>query len=161
MTIAGILATIAIPSLQSILANARLATATNTLLAALATTRSEAIKRGQRVVLCPSSDYQSCTDASDWHVGYVLYIDSNNNSSLDPGEPVLRVFDGLVGVTVRSSVYRDHVTYQPSGLAYGSNLSFAICARGAAAGRAVVVSNTGRARMARHMPDGTRPCPRG
>lgn len=161
MTIAGILATIAIPSLQSILANARLTTATNTLLAALATTRSEAIKRGQRVVLCPSSDYQSCADASDWHVGYVLYVDNNNNGSLDPGEPVLRVFDGLVGVTVRSSVYRDHVTYQPSGLAYGSNLSFAVCARGAAAGRAVVVSNTGRARVARRMPDGTDPCPRG
>ncbi len=161
MTIAGIFATIAIPSLQSILANARLTTATNTLLAALATTRSEAIKRGQRVVLCPSSDYQSCTDASDWHIGYVLYVDHNDNGSLGPGEPVLRVFEELPGVTMRSSIGRDHVTYQPSGLASGTNLSFAICARGATAGRAVVVSNTGRARVARRMPDGTRPCPRG
>ena len=161
MTVAGVLATVGIPSLQALLANTRLTTATNTLLAALATTRSEAIKRGQRVVLCPSSDYRSCTDASDWHVGYVLYVDNNNSSDLNPGEPVLRVFDGLTGVTVLSSVYRDHVTYQPSGLAYGSNLSFAVCARGAAAGRAVVVSNTGRARVARRMPDGSNPCPRG
>lgn len=158
MTIAGILATIAIPSLQSLLANTRLTTATNTLLAALATTRSEAIKRGQQVVLCPSSDYRSCTDASNWHVGYVLYVDHNQNGHLNPGEPVLRVFDGLSGVTVRSSVYRDHVTYQPSGLAYGSNLSFAVCADGAAAGRAVVVSNTGRVRVALRMPNGTDPC---
>jgi len=161
LTIGAILATVGIPSLQSLLANTRLTTATNTLLAALATTRSEAIKRGQRVVLCPSSNHQSCTDASNWHVGYVLYVDHDGSSTLDPDEPVLRVFDALPDVTVHSSVYRDHVTYQPSGLASGSNLSFAVCARGAAAGRAVVVSNTGRARVARRMPDGTRPCPRG
>lgn len=159
LTIAGILATVGIPSLQSLLANTRLTTATNTLLAALATTRSEAIKRGQRVVLCPSSDRQACTAASDWHVGYVLYVDSNGNGERNSGEPVLRVFDALPGVTVRTSVYRDHVTYQPSGLASGSNLSFAVCAHGAAAGRAVVVSNTGRARVARRMPDGSHPCP--
>ena len=160
LTIAGIFATIGVPSLQSLLASTRLTTATNTLLAALATTRSEAIKRGERVVLCPSSDRQSCTDASDWHIGYVLYVDHNGNGNLGPGEPVLRAFEELPGVTVRSSIGRDHVTYQPSGLASGTNLSFAICARGATAGRAVVVSNTGRARVVRRMPDGTDPCPR-
>ena len=161
LTIAGVLATVGIPSLQSLLASTRLTAATNTLLAALATTRSEAIKRGERVVLCPSSNHQSCTDASDWHIGYVLYVDHNGNGNLGPGEPVLRVFEELPGVTMRSSIGRDHVTYQPSGLASGANLSFAICARGAATGRAVVVSNTGRARVARRMPDGTQPCPRG
>lgn len=160
LTVAGVLAAVAIPTLQATLATARLTTATNTLMAALATTRSEAIKRGERVVLCPSNDYQSCTDASDWHVGYLLYVDHDDDHRLDPGEPVLRTFDALTGVTVRSSVYRDHVTYQPSGLASGSNLSFAVCARGAAAGRAVVVSNTGRARVARRMPNDTLPCPR-
>ena len=161
LAITGIVAAVGIPSLQSMLANARLTTATNTLIAALYTTRSEAIKRGQRVVLCPSRDFRSCTDASDWHVGYVLYVDYDGSHSRDPDEPVLRVFDALSGVTVRSSIYRDHVTYLPNGLASGSNLSFAICVRGAAAGRAVIVSNSGRARVATRMPDGTRPCPSG
>lgn len=159
LAIVGITATIGIPSLQAILANTRLTTATNTLIAALYTTRSEAITRGQRVVLCPSSDYRFCTDARDWHVGYVLYVDQDGSNSLDPGEPVVRAFDALAGVTVRSSSGRDHVTYRPSGLASGSNLSFSVCARGATAGRAVIVSNSGRARVAARLPDGTHPCP--
>ena len=160
LLIAGVIATFGIPSLQSLLANVRLTTATNTLIAALYATRSEAIKRGQRVVLCPSTDHRSCTGAGDWHVGYLLYVDADDNRSLDNGEPVLRVFEALSGVTVRSSIYRSHVTYLPSGFASGSNLSFAVCARGASAGRAVVVSNSGRARVAMRMPDRSVPCPR-
>jgi type IV fimbrial biogenesis protein FimT len=160
VTVAAVLATVGIPSLQSLIANTRLTTATNTLVAALATTRSEAIKRSQHVVLCPSRDRQTCSDASHWHLGYVLYVDGDDDGALDPNEAVLREFDVPSGVTVRTSVYRDHVSYQPSGLAYGSNLSFAVCVAGVDAGRAVIVSNTGRARVARVMPNGNPPCPR-
>lgn len=161
LAVIATVALIGIPALQSVLASTRLVTATNTLVTALYVTRSEAIKRGRRVVLCPSRDQRSCTRAGDWHVGYVLFVDDNGNRRLDGGEALLQVFDAPTGVTVRSSAGRLQVTYLPNGLASGSNLSFAVCARGAGAGRAVVVSNTGRARVAQRMPDGRLPCPDG
>lgn len=159
LAIAGIIAAIGIPSLRSILANTRLASATNTVLVTLYATRSEAIKRGQRTTLCASSDLRTCTGSSNWDAGSVLYVDVDDNGDLDPGEPVLQVFGGLPDVTIRTSTGRNRVTYQPDGRATGTNLSFRVCVRGASAGRAVIVSNSGRPRVATRMPNGTNPCP--
>lgn len=56
---------IAIPSFQGITSRNRLSAMTNEIVAAIQLTRAEAIRRNQRVVMCPTTDGTTCSGA-DW-----------------------------------------------------------------------------------------------
>ena len=50
--------------------------------------RSEAIKTGYRVNVCKSSDRQQCADdGSGWELGWILYVDENQDGEISAGEP--------------------------------------------------------------------------
>lgn len=55
---------IAVPSFQSIVSRNQLTAITNELVAALQLTRMEAVRRNQRVVLCPTTDGSTCSGAN-------------------------------------------------------------------------------------------------
>ncbi len=151
LTVVSTVATVAVPSFQQLTASQRMSGAVNSLVTALHMARSEAIKRRARAVLCPSVDGRACRNGGSggtvWEDGYLLYIDNNGNHEFDADDMTVRLFDATAGLDIRSTAGRDHVTYQPNGLASGSNLSFTFCdKRGRSTPRAVVVSNSGRAR---------------
>lgn len=158
LAILGILASTGIPSMQRLLADQQTYTAASTLVAALNLARSEAVMRHSPAVLCPSHNGNDCVDGSSetvWEKGYLLFSDNNGDARRDGDEPVLLRFDITRGVTVRSSRSRDHVTYLSNGLATGTNLTFTLCpAVKKATARAVIVSNTGRARISTKLSDG-------
>jgi type IV fimbrial biogenesis protein FimT len=149
LAVAGVLGTLVVPNLQPVLSNQRMTTSVNTLLTALHLTRSEAIHHRQRAALCPTQDGQTCLDSySEWHRGFMLYIDLNANRERDGEEPVVRLFETNRGIQLRSSRGRDHITYQANGLASGSNATFVFCdtAKKTRA-RTVIVANSGRPRV--------------
>ncbi|WP_252176443.1 GspH/FimT family pseudopilin [Endozoicomonas sp. 4G] len=78
--------------------------------------RSEAIKRGVNVSLCRSKDSKSCdTSGSNWTSGWLVFVNPNNNSSVDSGEDVIRVYDEIDrGVTINLSA-GNTVTFTPRG----------------------------------------------
>ena len=157
LAIAGFLVGLAAPSLRNLTLNNRMTSEVNTLMSSLHVTRSEAIKRGQTVTLCPSGDGRTCAGADSdytwWHKGALLFVDSNDNNRLDDGEALIQVFElEKTGntLTVKSSRARRSVNYQSSGFSPGTNLTFAFCdARGVTSVRYVAVSNTGRPRVSR------------
>jgi len=159
--VVGIVSTIATPSLIRIVERQHLASAANTLVAALMTARSESIKRNHRAVLCPSRDGFRCFDGNgthtEWHHGYLLFADDNANHQREPEEPLLQVFGKTLRIRIYSSAGRDHVTYQSNGHASGTNATFLFCSSEPVALRTLVVSNTGRARLG----IGGNPCPAG
>jgi len=153
MTVASVLAAVAVPGLQSVIARERQSTAMNTFIAALYATRSEAIKRRTRSVLCPSRNGQTCdgagTGSTIWNEGYLLFVDANANQEHDPEEAIVHVFGKTPGMRITSSRGRDHVTYQASGLSRGTNATFQFCTDGdRVPPRSLVLSNTGRVRVA-------------
>lgn len=162
LAIAGFLVSLAAPSLRDLTLNNRMTSEVNTLMSALHVARSEAIKRGQPVTLCPSGDGRACAGANSdytwWHLGVLLFVDSNDNNRLDDGEALIQVFElEKAGnpLTVKSSRARPSVSYQPSGFSPGTNLTFAFCdARGVESVRYVAVSNTGRPRVSRKSDSG-------
>jgi len=162
LSIAAILAAIAAPSFASIIQNNRMATQYNELLASLTLARSEAIKRGQRVSVCQSSTGNSCGgSATNWHAGWLVFVDTDSDDNRDVGEEILRVNASLSGGnTLAFGTTRTRVAYASDGLAVGnSNGTFTLCdARGDASSRGLLVSTTGRARHA--VPaDGLNACP--
>lgn len=57
---------IAIPSFQGITNRNRLTSAANEVVAAMQLTRMEAIRRNQRVVMCPTADGTTCANTNNW-----------------------------------------------------------------------------------------------
>lgn len=128
--------------------------AANDLVAHLHLARSEAVKRQVRVNICASNDQSSCAvpsaDHTSWHHGWVVYADTNRNGRLDADE-LLRVHRPLGrSLVIHTSAARHQIGYQPTGTSGGSTVTFALCdARGSKFARYVIVSNSGRARVAR------------
>jgi type IV fimbrial biogenesis protein FimT len=162
LVVVSIVAMIAISSFRYLIASQRMITAMNMMIAALHTARSEAIKRGEHAVLCPSKDGRRCGAANGnltfWHHGYLLYIDKNANHQQDENEAAVRVFDPAPGLRILSTRSSDSVAYKPNGLAPGSNMTFTFCAEQPQyPARTVIVSNSGRPRTSTKLPDGRNP----
>ena len=97
IVVASILIAVAVPAFSSFVQNNRIAAQTNELVTAIATARSEAIKRKQDVTVCNSSDGATCTGS--WSQGWILFTDTNSNGTVDAGDndTVLRVWGPLSG----------------------------------------------------------------
>ena len=96
LSILTILVTLAVPSFQNLIASSRISTTTNDFHASLAYARSEAIRRGQRVTVCVSTDGVQCALGGNWEQGWISFIDStrvmgNPLATVDAGEVVLQV----------------------------------------------------------------------
>jgi type IV fimbrial biogenesis protein FimT len=97
--VAAIVLTLGVPSFFTLIQNNRAATQVNELVTALCLARSEAVKRGDPVAICPSQDHSNCTGETDWRVGWIVFVDDAAADSADPvvGE-VLRVWPEITGV---------------------------------------------------------------
>ena len=141
----------AVPSMTTFNQNDRLTTNINTLIGHLAYARSEAVKRSQPVSLCISSNSTSCTGSS-WSEGWLLYVDTNNDGSLNGTDEILRVQQQLDGGnTLTPNTITDQVTYDYRGFAdpnTNSTGSFLLCdGRTGPHGKTITITTTGRVRL--------------
>jgi len=106
VAIVAILAAIALPSFQSSLRSNRAATATNEMLASLSLARSEAIRNNRGASICPSADGAACS--ASWDDGWIVWVDANEDNTVNPGENVIRFSRGNDRLEVGSTagVYR-------------------------------------------------------
>lgn len=89
ISVIGVALVVGVPSMIDVIHNNRLTTQANTLAALLNTAKSEAIKRGRTVTVCPGSP-AGCS--ADWSNGLVLFMDADSGGDLDSGEEIIRVF---------------------------------------------------------------------
>ncbi len=119
VAVLGIVAAIAIPSLQPVIQNNRAAAITNDLSSALHLARSEAIKRARNVVVCRRGADNACANGADWSVGWLV-----QTTRPDGTTQVLQVWDApggnpqLAGTT-------NGVTFTPQG-AVAATANFAL-----------------------------------
>ncbi|APP81201.1 GspH/FimT family pseudopilin [Xanthomonas hortorum] len=76
VAVLAIVAAIAIPSFTGLINSNRLTASANEVLASLQMTRSEAVRRNQTVLMCPSSDASSCSSGS-WNQWIVMVKATN------------------------------------------------------------------------------------
>ncbi len=147
VAVAVVLLTVAIPNLTEFLRNARRDSQAIDFLTALNYARSEAIKSGTWVTLCPSQNGSICLGSGSWEAGWMLYTDQDGDGSVDDGDRILQVHEALDGVTLRGA--RPRLRYDSGGFTPAFNDTLRVCdARGAAAARRIILSNQGRARLA-------------
>lgn len=96
LAVAAIIATIAVPGFSELMRSNRAVTDVNKLVTALNYARSEAVRRGERVTLCPSSNGSSCAAGTDWIDGWIAFSDANaSGAPAADGSDLLRVWNGL------------------------------------------------------------------
>ena len=118
MAIAAILMAIAIPSYRYVTNANRIAAEVNGLLGDLQYARAEAIKEGQTVTVCVSSNGTSCSGAatSTWQNGWIVFSDVNNDHTVDAGDQILRVQSTFSGKDTFSAVPASgYVTFNREG----------------------------------------------
>lgn len=153
MALLGVVAALALPSMMDGLGRSSARSATRSFTSALSLARSEAVKAGSRVSICPSVDGEDCS-AGSWSTGWIVFIDADGDAdgdtgSVDAGDTVLRRFEPLAGVTLSVSPATNLLRYDAKG--YGLNaaaLTFSLCPLdgNTANARRIEVSLSGRAR---------------
>ena len=155
VAVVSIVLSLGVPNFQSFVKNNRLRTQTNLLVLDINYARSEAIKRGEKLVLCRSINTQNvnptCSGtAKSWSAGWLLFVSNDANNSYDSGTDILlkRTELSSPGITFTSNSEATlSLLFNGDGSKSGTaEARFAICDdRGTAYGRVLTVTNTGRA----------------
>jgi type IV fimbrial biogenesis protein FimT len=97
IAIVGILAAIGTPTFKYVTTSNRIATEVNGLLGDMQYARSLAIKEGQSVTICASTDQTTCSGAPAWESGWIVFMDPNINQTHDTGETIMRAQPSFTG----------------------------------------------------------------
>jgi type IV fimbrial biogenesis protein FimT len=164
LTIAGILAGIAIPNMRTFLWNNRIATTANDLLRSIQVARTEAIKRQLinavtglptgLVAVCATTNSNAADNALTCSYGnfsqWFVFVDANNNGQHDNGETVLDRGAAAPTNIVKSN-QNGILCFASTGFSNpvcGTRTqvtAVTVCANSTA--RALIISQTGRARI--------------
>ena len=147
-----ILAALALPDMKQMRDDQQGRLALRKLAFSIALARTEAAESGTMAVLCPSSDGLAC--GSSWHQGVMVFLDSNDNQSLDANEQLVNYlpFEKLPGTLHwRAFQSKPYLQITPLGFTRYQNGNFTWCnAEGdPASARQLILNRTGRIRFAR------------
>jgi type IV fimbrial biogenesis protein FimT len=157
--VVSILLSVAVPSLNTTIKNNRLATQLNSVMADIHFARSEAAKRGLRIILCrspnPNLPSPVCGGTEQiWTTGYIVFADDGNytNNWYDPGVDTLlrRGQPAQTGVRMyTTSTWNNNLEINSNGmLNEGGSATMAICDdRDTEFGRQITVTLNGVPRM--------------
>lgn len=155
VAIMGILATVALPAFQDMVASNRRAAAVNDLLSTVYLARSEAITRNNFVSVCRSNTAQTACAGSDgvWQAGWIIFEDDNFDGIIGGDDETIAVGGPVRGsMVMRSTQFGAHMVFSPQGRVLASNGARAgeilLCEEGAEkAARVVIVDRMGRPRV--------------
>ena len=158
LAVLAVLLTVAVPGLAAFGHQARMSMLGNQFLADAAHARSEAIRRGRRVVLCKSPQGDVCVNTGHWDQGWLVFEDANNNGQREAAETRISVVEPQPpGWRVKGTFSGAHyLSYHPigrsqlvSGAMQGGTLT--ICRTGAkpTEGLRVIISLASRPRSER------------
>jgi len=149
LAIVAIVATLATPGMRTLQLNGRRTAVVNGFLHGLFLARSEAIKRGQVVSICPSRDGRRCDRAvRDWSTGWIVFAnrDRDDPPERDPAEELIASAGAWPGGSITSN--RRAYSFRPVAQAVVNGTVVFCDERGSAHARAIIISHTGRPRVA-------------
>jgi len=168
IAIGAILLAVGVPSFTYMMDRNRVAGEVNEMLADLALTRSEALARRGRVIMCRSANGATCSAAAtDWNIGWIVFVDNTTTGTAfqrdaaDAVEAVIRAYTrtspqvsitaapGFAGITVTADgtvfvLDGNPISSLNPGLAEPLRIDFA--GQDAANSRSLCLATTGRAR---------------
>ena len=125
VALAGILMTVAAPSLTKMIKTNRVQTEASSFVGDLMVARTEAVKRGVNVSACVSSDGATCLTTNTWHSGWIVFADPTSAcSGTTSAYPAVRVRKAFSSSdTFAASTAKSCITFNREG--FTSNLGTA------------------------------------
>ena len=150
LAVAGILFSIAVPSLSKTVSNTHQTSVLHTLFTHLNLARTQAILEKQHILLCKSIDGVQCITQSAWSDGWLIFADTDNNKIVNGDEQVIHVQQALPGtiyLNYRGFGSNDYFRYFSDGHS-SANGTFTLCSDSdETLAQSIIVSRTGRVRM--------------
>ena len=148
LALVGILLSWGVPNFVGVFQRNLLSTQTDLLVHHLFYARTEAITRNLPVVVCRSENARNCTPSSsskaDWSMGWLVFVNTDNDKTRDPDEPILRVGNAVPApISVHFNQWW-RIKFRPNGGA--GNGSFTLC-DGLGNNRRITVYRSGRTRV--------------
>ena len=156
LVLTGLSLAAGLPALKGAVDSFRLTAVANGYFSNLMLTRSEAITRNSRAVLCKSVDGNSCTTSGGWEQGWLVFHDANNNARRDAGEALLQSQEALSGgIRLKGNQpLASYVSYTSEGTtSYASGAfqagTFTLChpSAGKTEARQIIIASSGRPRV--------------
>ena len=154
IAVAAMLLTLGLPSFSSLKARNAQRVEINALFHAVHLARKGSIMRKQVVSLCPTANGVSCSPGRDWSGGFLVFENSDRDEppELDDGEILL--YRHLASPSMKITANRRGFTLRATFLR-ATNGTLVVCDRaGRVRPRALVISYTGRPRVAEKTPRG-------
>ncbi len=157
VAIVGIVSSAVAPSLGDFLKNSALRGQAHNLMSSITMARSEAGKRGSRVILCRSADPDAATPtcggaAKDWSTGWLLFVAEDANNTFELGTDIL-IGKGTAAANqtgiMSNGIGDNYLVFGPDGtLQETGSAQYAVCDdRGEAYGKQINVTLVGRANL--------------
>lgn len=168
VSVAAIMASIAVPNFSSMIESNRATAATNELVSALILARSEALKRSNNVSVCASNDQVSCGGNAfrNFGKGWIIFQDCNVNGKIDTSvdcdndgvadddEETIKAHLEIKDIQMLrngAAAARHYFSYTFSGRGSGSTVGFKVRKEGASKVlREIKISRSGRVRVIPH-----------
>jgi len=144
IAVLGVVISLAAPSFNSLIRNTKSTTLTGEFVAALNFARTEAIKRGRNISICPSLDKISCATKDDWTKGWIVAID--DATSITAAAPVITSADTSVLRYWEAQNHGATITFAAAGTIAAANVK---------TGKALVVPATTATNFVRFTSMGT------
>ena len=148
IAVAAMILTLGVPSFSALKARNAQRVEINALFHAVHLARKGSIMRKQVVSLCPTADGLTCNPGRDWSGGFLVFENSDRDEppELDDGEILL--YRHLGSPSVKIAANRRGFTLRATFLR-ATNGTLVVCDRaGRVSPRALVISYTGRPRVA-------------
>ena len=152
--IAALIFSLGLPSFAGLAARQKQRVEIDALFHAIHLARKESIVRRRVVSLCPSFDAMTCTPGRDWSGGFLMFenTDRDEPPQVDDGEPVLHRHTArdTVKITANRRGFTLRATFKRA-----TNGTIVVCDKaGRVPPKALVISYTGRPRVALRTPRG-------
>lgn len=125
LVLASVMLAYGLPKYTTFSDGNRIVSNTNYLVSAIQISRSEAVKRGQRVTMCKSANADAgnpkCTTSGDWEQGWLVFVDAAGDADYSSAnDTILRRQAGVDGpqttITTTSSTIADYITFTSRGI---------------------------------------------
>jgi type IV fimbrial biogenesis protein FimT len=128
--IVAILLGIGVPSYRYITNSYRMSAELNSLVGDLMYARAEAIKEGQPVAICASTNGQTCSGATAWQSGWIVFPDPAGNGAADVPGSILHYQQAFAGTDTLTSPNNpvSSVLFNREGFAEGNGAGAAFAA---------------------------------
>lgn len=145
VTLSVVLLTIGLPNFQHFTVQTHLTQQTNRLSQLLNAARVIAINEQTTTIVCPTSDFKTCSD--NWNEVKMFFVDLNQNRQVDEDDRQLGILEEVTRAYFMSGP-ASPIRYAPTG-ATATPATVELCHLATHSARATIVSLQGRVRIDR------------